>query len=83
MLDCGPSTLHPLANRVARINQSELHQLIEWIIIIMSRASVYAVLNSEVVVDIYQLMKLLVDQAVADFSMDESKCAPVSLASSS
>jgi hypothetical protein len=82
MLDCGPSTLHPLANRVARINQSELHQLIEWIIII-SRASVYAVLNSEVVVDIYQLMKLLVDQAVADFSMDESKCAPVSLASSS
>jgi hypothetical protein len=75
--------LHPLTNRVARINQSELHQSIEWIIIIMSRASVYAVLNSEVVVDIYQLMELLTGQAIADFSMDESKCAPVLLASSS
>ncbi len=49
----------------------------------MSRAFVYVVLNSEVVVDIYQLMELLVDQAVADFSMDESKCALVPLASSS
>jgi hypothetical protein len=49
----------------------------------MSRASVYAVLNSEVVVDIYQLIELLVGQAVADFSMDESKCAPILLASSS
>jgi hypothetical protein len=47
----------------------------------MSRASVYAVLNSEVVVDIYQLMELLVGQAVADFSMDESKCASVPLTS--
>jgi hypothetical protein len=75
--------LHPLTNRVARINQSELHQSIEWIIIIMSRASVYAVLNFEVVVDIYQLMELLTGQVIADFSMDESKCAPVLLASSS
>jgi hypothetical protein len=49
----------------------------------MSRASVYVVLNSEIIVDIYQLMELLVGQAVADFSMDESKCAPVLLASSS
>jgi hypothetical protein len=49
----------------------------------MSRASVHVVLNSEVVVDIYQFMELLVGQAVADFSMDESKCAPVPLASSS
>jgi hypothetical protein len=49
----------------------------------MSRAFVYAVLNYEVVVDIYQLMKLLVGQAVADFSMDESKCAPVPLTSNS
>jgi hypothetical protein len=49
----------------------------------MSRASVYAVLNSDVVVDIYQLMELLIGQAVADFSMDESKCAPVPLTSSS
>jgi hypothetical protein len=49
----------------------------------MSRASVYAVLNSEVVVDIYQLMELLIGQAVADFSMYESKCALVPLASSS
>jgi hypothetical protein len=40
--------LHPLANRVVRINQSKLHQLIEWIIIIMvSRASIYAILNSK------------------------------------
>jgi hypothetical protein len=49
----------------------------------MSRVSVYAVLNYEVVVDIYQLMELLVGQAVADFSMDESKRAPVLLTSSS
>jgi hypothetical protein len=49
----------------------------------MSRASVYTVLNSEVVVDIYQLMELLIGQAVADFSIDESKCALVPLASSS
>jgi hypothetical protein len=49
----------------------------------MSRASVYVVLNSEVVVDIYQLMELLVGQAVVDFTMDESKCAPVPLASNS
>jgi hypothetical protein len=49
----------------------------------MSRASVYAILNSDVVVDIYQLMELLVGQAVADFSMDESKYAPIPLASSS
>jgi hypothetical protein len=69
-------------NRVARIIQCELHQLIGWIIIIiMSRDSIYVVLNSEVVVDIYQLMELLVGQAVADFSMDESKYAPVLLAS--
>jgi hypothetical protein len=47
----------------------------------MSRDSIYVVLNSEVVVDIYQLMELLVGQAVADFSMDESKYAPVLLAS--
>jgi hypothetical protein len=75
--------LYPLVNRVARINQSELNQSIEWIIIIISGASVYAVLNSKVVVDIYQLMELLVGQAIADFSMNESKCPPVSLASSS
>jgi hypothetical protein len=49
----------------------------------MSRASIYAVLNFDVVVDIYQLMELLVGQAVVDFSMDESKCARVLLASSS
>jgi hypothetical protein len=49
----------------------------------MSRASVYVVLNSDVVVDIYQLMELLVGQAVADFSMDESKCTPIPLVSSS
>jgi hypothetical protein len=49
----------------------------------MSRAFVYAVLNYEVVVDIYQLMELLIGQAVADFSMDKSKCAPVPLTSSS
>jgi hypothetical protein len=48
----------------------------------MSRAFGYAVLNFEVVVDIYQLMELLIDQKVAYFSMDESKCAPVLLASS-
>jgi hypothetical protein len=86
MLDCGRSMLHPLTNRVDLINQSELHQSIEWIIIIIiiiSRASVYAILNSEVVVDIYQLMELLVGQVIANFSMDESKCAPVPLASSS
>jgi hypothetical protein len=44
--------LHPLANRVACINQSELHQSIEWIIIMVSRASIYATLNPEIVVDI-------------------------------
>jgi hypothetical protein len=49
----------------------------------MSRASIYAILNFEIVVDIYQLMKFLVGQAVADFSMDECKCAPIPLASSS
>jgi hypothetical protein len=71
-------------NRAARINQSELHQSIEWIIIIMvPRASIYDVLNYEVLVDIYQLMELLVGQAVEDFSMDECKCALVPLASSS
>jgi hypothetical protein len=76
--------IDPLTNRVAHINQSELHQSIEWIIIIMvSRDSIYAILNSEVVVDIYQLMKLLVAQAVIDFSMNECKCAPIPLASSS
>jgi hypothetical protein len=47
----------------------------------MSRASVCDVLNSEVVVDIYQLMELLVGQVVVNFSMDESKYAPVPLAS--
>jgi hypothetical protein len=77
MFDRGPSMLHPLANRVARINQSELHQSIEWIIIIVWRASIYAILNSEIVVDIYQLMELLVDQVVVDLSMDECKCALV------
>jgi hypothetical protein len=71
-------------NRVALVNQSELHQSIEWIIIIMlCGASIYAILNFETVVDIYQLMELLVGQAVADLSMDESKYAPISLASSS
>jgi hypothetical protein len=49
----------------------------------VSRASIYAILNSEIVVDIYQLMELLVGQAVADFSMDECKCAPIPLTSSS
>jgi hypothetical protein len=84
MLNRGPSTIHPLTNRVAHINQSELHQSIEWIIIIMLwRASIYAILNSEIVVDIYQLMELLIGQAVADLSMDDCKCAPISLASSS
>jgi hypothetical protein len=47
------------------------------------RASIYDVLNYEVLVDIYQLMELLVGQAVEDFSMDECKCALVPLASSS
>jgi hypothetical protein len=76
--------LHPLANRIARINQSELHQSIEWIIIIMVwRASIYAILNSEIIVDIYQLIELLVGQAVADLSMDEGKYALIPLASSS
>jgi hypothetical protein len=76
--------LHPLANRVARINQSELHQSIEWIIFIMVwRASIYAILNSEIVVNIYHIMELLVGQAVADLSMDECKCAPILLAFSS
>jgi hypothetical protein len=71
-------------NRVACINQSELHQSIEWIIFIMIwRASVYAILNSNIVVDIYQLMKLLVGQAVVDLSMSECKCALIPLASSS
>jgi hypothetical protein len=46
----------------------------------VSRAYIYAVLNSEIVVDIYQLMELLVDQAVADLSMDECKYAPIFLA---
>jgi hypothetical protein len=76
--------LHPLTNRVAHINQIELHQSIEWIIIIMvSRASIYGILNSEIVVDIYQLMELFVGQAVTDLSMDECKCALIPLASSS
>jgi hypothetical protein len=35
------------------------------------RASIYAILNYEIVVDIYQLMELHVGQAVADLSMDE------------
>jgi hypothetical protein len=76
--------LHPLMNRVARINQSELHQSIECIIIIImvTRASIYAILNYEIVVDIYQLMELLVGQAVVDLSMDECKCALIPLASS-
>jgi hypothetical protein len=47
------------------------------------RASIYAILNFEIVVDIYQLMELLVGQAVADLSMDECKCALIPLASSS
>jgi hypothetical protein len=47
------------------------------------RASIYAILNSEIVIDIYQLMELLVGQAVADLSMDKCKCALISLASSS
>jgi hypothetical protein len=51
--------------------------------IMVSRTSIYVVLSSDVVVDIYQLMELLVGQAVADFSMDECKYAPISLASSS
>jgi hypothetical protein len=69
---------------VARINQSELHQSIEWIIIIMVwRASIYAILNSKIVVDIYQLMELFLGQAVVDLSIDEYKCAPIPLASSS
>jgi hypothetical protein len=76
--------LHPLMNRVDRINQSELYQSIEWIIFIMVwRASIYVILNSKIVVDIYQLIELLVGQAVADLSMDECKCAPILLASSS
>jgi hypothetical protein len=76
--------LHPLMNRVDRINQSELYQSIEWIIFIMVwRASIYVILNSKIVVDIYQLIELLVGQAIADLSMDECKCAPILLASSS
>jgi hypothetical protein len=47
------------------------------------RASIYAILNSEIVVDIYQLMELLVGQAVVDISMAKCKCALISLASSS
>ena len=47
------------------------------------RASIYVVLNYEVVVDIYQLMELLVGQVVVDHSMEECKCAPILLASSS
>jgi hypothetical protein len=35
------------------------------------RAFIYAILNSEIVVDIYKLMELLVGQAVADLGMDE------------
>jgi hypothetical protein len=49
----------------------------------VSRASIYAILNSEIVVDIYQLVELLVGQAVTDFSMDECKYALILLASSS
>jgi hypothetical protein len=48
----------------------------------VSRASIYTILNSEIVVDIYQFMELLVGQAVTDFSMDECKSAPIPLASS-
>jgi hypothetical protein len=48
----------------------------------VTRASIYAILNYEIVVDIYQLMELLVCQAVADLSMDEYKCALIPLASS-
>jgi hypothetical protein len=47
------------------------------------RASIYAILNSEIVVDIYQLMELLVGQAVVNLSMDECKCALIPLTSSS
>jgi hypothetical protein len=47
------------------------------------RASIFAILNSEIVVDIYHLMELFVGQAVADLSMDECKYAPILLASSS
>jgi hypothetical protein len=73
--------LHPLTKKVAHINQSELHQSIEWIIFIMVwRASIYAILNFEIVVDIHQLMELLIGQAVVDLSMDECKCAPILLA---
>jgi hypothetical protein len=45
--------------------------------------SIYAILNFEIIVDIYQLMELLVGQAVVDLSMDECKCAPIPLAFSS
>jgi hypothetical protein len=76
--------LHPLTNRIAHINQSEFNQSIEQIIIIMVwRTSIYAILNSEIVVNIYQLMEFLVGQAVADLSMDECKCAPILLTYSS
>jgi hypothetical protein len=39
----------------------------------MSKVSIYSVLNSKVVVDIYQLMELLVGQAIVSFSMDKTK----------
>jgi hypothetical protein len=40
-------------------------------------------MNSEIVVDIYQLMELLVGQTVVDLSIDECKCGLIPLASSS
>jgi hypothetical protein len=49
----------------------------------VSRASIYAILNYDIIVDIYQLMELLVGQAVADFSMNECKCALILLTSNS
>jgi hypothetical protein len=47
------------------------------------RAYIYAILSSEIVVDIYQLMELLVCQAATNLSMDECKYALILLASSS
>jgi hypothetical protein len=47
------------------------------------RAFIYAIMNSEIVVDIYQLVEPFVGQAVANLSMDECKCAPIPLISSS
>jgi hypothetical protein len=59
-----PRSIHSRIGLLAS-TKVELYQSIEWIIIIiMTRSSIYFVLNYEVVVDIYQLMELHVGQLV-------------------